>query len=110
MHQLDKIVSQLELLKKHLTEGQNTQAQAMLALFRGERIHLRSIMKKLEKEFVLAGLELENYNQTTAGERLGVSEANLRYMVKKYGIEPGRRLKARQRKQRSKTRMLKVTE
>lgn len=106
MSQLDKIISQLELLKRHLSRGQNTQAQAMLALFRGERIHMKSLMRKLEKEFIQAGLELESYNQTNASERLGVTEANLRYMIKKHRIVPGRRFKAGEKRRRVKTRML----
>lgn len=63
---------------------------------------------RYEREFPRAGLELENYNQTNASMRLGISEANLRYLMKKHGVQPGRKVKAREQKERSRARMLRA--
>lgn len=59
-------------------------------------------MRKLEKEFILAGLRAESYNQSTASERLGVTEANLRYVIKNHKIVPARELKAKGKKAETK--------
>ncbi len=109
MHQLNKIINQLQILKNNLSEGKNTEARAIFALLRGDRIDLRKTMKGVEKEILLTALELEGYHQSNAAARLGVTEANFRYTIKKHGIERGRLHKAKERQRRSRSRIAKVT-
>ena len=42
---------------------------------------------RLEKELVLEALRLHNGNQSRAAGQLGLSERNLRYRLKKWGIK-----------------------
>lgn len=44
-------------------------------------------VKRLEKELVLESLRLHAGNQSKAAEQLGISERNLRYRLKKWGIK-----------------------
>jgi two-component system, NtrC family, response regulator AtoC len=48
-------------------------------------------LEAVEREMILTALERFDWVQTRAGEALGVSERVLRYKMKKYGIESGRR-------------------
>ncbi len=42
---------------------------------------------RLEKELVLEALRLQDGNQSRAAEQLGISERNLRYRLKKWGVK-----------------------
>jgi len=41
----------------------------------------------LEKQLIYDALKQANGNQTKAGKILGITERNLRYKLKKYGIQ-----------------------
>ncbi|RCK73349.1 MAG: Response regulator of zinc sigma-54-dependent two-component system [Ignavibacteriae bacterium] len=44
-------------------------------------------VEKLEKELIFEALRLTNGNQSKAAEMLGISERNLRYKLKKWGVK-----------------------
>jgi two-component system, NtrC family, response regulator AtoC len=47
---------------------------------------LPGAVAKLEKELVFESLRIHNGNQTKAARDLGISERNLRYRLKKWGV------------------------
>jgi DNA-binding NtrC family response regulator len=48
---------------------------------------LTEYIEKIEKDFILKALQKFNWNQTKAANSLGIPERNLRYRLKKWGIE-----------------------
>ena len=44
-------------------------------------------VEKLEKELIFEALRTSNGNQSKAADKLGISERNLRYRLKKWGIK-----------------------
>jgi two-component system NtrC family response regulator len=44
-------------------------------------------VERLEKELVMEALRVTGGNQSKAAERLGLSERNLRYKLKKWGVK-----------------------
>lgn len=53
----------------------------------GDCSDLPGKVDRLEKELVLEALRLQNGNQSRAADQLGISERNLRYRLKKWGIK-----------------------
>ncbi len=92
MNQIERIIDQLEILKKNLN-GKNTESLAIISLYEGHDIDIRVMVRAIYKTVLLTALKLEGWNQTKVAKRLGVSEANLRYMMRKYKIPQHRKIK-----------------
>ncbi len=48
---------------------------------------LPDLVEKLEKELIFESLRTSNGNQSKAADKLGISERNLRYRLKKWGVK-----------------------
>ncbi|HAP36859.1 MAG TPA: two-component system response regulator, partial [Bacteroidetes bacterium] len=44
-------------------------------------------IEKLEKDLIFEALRIHGNNQSKAAEQLGLSERNLRYRLKKWGVK-----------------------
>ncbi|HEY4644235.1 MAG TPA: helix-turn-helix domain-containing protein, partial [Bacteroidota bacterium] len=67
------------------------QVQGILAnLEQRRRFSLDSSLENLERTIIRRALEKFEYNQTRVAEMLGVTEANLRYRLKKFSIPSSR--------------------
>ena len=67
------------------------QVQGILAnLTDRRRFSLDSSLENLERTFIERALEKFEYNQTRVAEMLGITEANLRYRLKKFSIASSR--------------------
>lgn len=78
----DEIITTGELprsLKEFKNEKNLTSAHTQLSL--------PDQVDNLEKELVMESLRIENGNQSKAAEKLGISERNLRYRLKKWGVK-----------------------
>ncbi len=92
MNQIERIIDQLEILKRNLN-GRNSEALAIVGLYEGHDIDIRATIKTIYKDVLVIALKLEGWNQTKVAKRIGTSEANLRYMMRKYKIPQHRKIK-----------------
>jgi DNA-binding NtrC family response regulator len=78
----ENVISRSELpmtMHGHLSEGALSQGQ-------GDR-SLPAQVERLEKELIFDALQRHGSNQSRAAEELGISERNLRYRLKKWGVK-----------------------
>ena len=68
-----------QIVKNPMPESEAPAAQSSLTL--------PDQVDRLEKELVMEALRLTDGNQSKAADRLGISERNLRYRLKKWGVK-----------------------
>jgi len=83
VNQIEKIIEQLEILKKNLN-GKNAEGIAVINLYEGRDIDVRGITRTIFKNLIFTALRIEGGNQIKAAKRVGVSEGNLRYQLRKF--------------------------